>query len=103
MKYITNAVDLIARWIVLSSANPSEVSLTIKGALVGALPLIMAGIGLAHLNIGQDAITPIFDTIASIVQGLLTLVSLGVMLYGMLRKVWLSIKGTNQVNAGRAL
>jgi hypothetical protein len=84
--------NTIVRWFVLSSANPAEVSLTVKGALIGVLPVLMAAAGLAHFNVGQDQLTGIFDVVAGLVQVVLTIVAALVTAYGLVRKLWNTIK-----------
>lgn len=84
--------NTIIRWIVLSSQDPAEVSLTIKGALVGLLPVLMIVAGVAHINVGQDTLSTIFDSVAGLVQAGLTIVAAGMTAYGLLRKLWTTIK-----------
>jgi hypothetical protein len=84
--------NTLVRWIVVSSANPEEISLTIKGVIVGFVPTAMVLIGLAHLNVGQDQLNAIIDGGATVLQDALMLVSAGMTLWGMARKVWITIK-----------
>jgi hypothetical protein len=86
------SLNTLARWIVVSSKDSSQVSLTIKGVLIGLIPYLMTISGLAHLNIGQDQLTGIFDTFASLVQAGLTLISYVVMFIGLARKLWNTIE-----------
>jgi hypothetical protein len=88
----------IFQWIVYSSANPTKVSLTLKGAGVTVIGFLVPVIGLTHIAIGGDPSTvlnSILDSIASIVQVALTLVGAIVGLYGLVRKVWLTVTGQN--------
>ena len=84
--------NTIVRWIVLSSEDPTEASLTIKGFLLGVLPVLMAVAGIAHFNVGQQQLSDIFDAIAQIVQVLLTIVATAMTAYGLLRKLWNTIQ-----------
>jgi len=83
-----NALENVLRWLLQSSADPNEVSLTIKGLLIGAIPVVMAVLGLAHINLGQDQLTGIVDALVNVVQIALTLFSAVATLYGLVRKVW---------------
>lgn len=84
--------NTIVRWIVLSSENPTEASLTIKGFLLGVLPVLMAVAGIAHFNVGQDQLSAIFDTVAAIVQVALSIVAAVMTGWGLLRKLWNTIQ-----------
>jgi hypothetical protein len=84
--------NTLVRWIVVSSNNPQEISLTIKGVLVGLVPYVMVFIGLAHLNVGQDQLTGIIDGGATVLQDVLMLISAAMTFWGMARKVWITIK-----------
>ena len=90
------SLNTLARWIVVSSADPAEISLTIKGVLLGTIPTIMFAVGLAHLNIGQDQLTALFDAVAALVQTLFTVVAAVLTVYGMVRKLWNTIKAHQQ-------
>lgn len=87
----------IARWIVLSSTDPAEVSLTIQGVLVYCIPTLMAAIGLAHFNIGQDQLTALFDASTGFIQAALSLVAKAMVAYGLARKLILTVKVHQQV------
>ena len=63
----------------------------IAGLLIGAIPTVMVFLGLAHVNLGQDQLTAIVDAIVSLVQGLLMVISALATLYGLGRKVWLTL------------
>jgi hypothetical protein len=87
-----NWFNTLVRWIVVSSADPQEISLSIKGVLVGLVPYVIAISGLAHLNVGQDQMTGLIDGVANVIQYALALVSGVMMVWGMARKIWLTIK-----------
>ena len=91
------SLNTLARWIVVSSADPAEISLTIKGVLVGTIPTVMFAVGVAHLGIGQDQLTALFDAVANLVQVLRTGVAAAMTVYGMVRKLWNTIKAHQQV------
>jgi uncharacterized membrane protein (GlpM family) len=93
--------NTLARWIVVSSADPGEISLTIKGVLVGLVPYVIALAGLGHLNFGADQLNTAIDAVATFVQAGLALVSAAMVLVGMARKVWITIK-VHQQTTGTA-
>jgi hypothetical protein len=90
-----NAIENVLRWLLQSSANPNEVSLTVKGLLIGAVPVAMVFLGLAHVNLGQDQLTAVVDAIVNVFQDGLMLISAGATLYGIVRKVWLSLSASH--------
>ncbi len=89
------------RWIFVSSSDASKWSLTVKAALLGAIPVIMQVVHLACgfnvfcLNVDGDLLTQLFSAVANLVYaGLALVASIGVV-YGLARKVYLSITGQN--------
>lgn len=86
-------LNTLARWIVRSSTNPSQESLTIKGILVATIPTIMFLLNVTHLGAGQDmavwqaTLTSLFDTVATLIQLGLTLIAALMTGYGLLRKL----------------
>jgi hypothetical protein len=86
-----NAFEEVLRWLLQSSANPNEVSLTVKGLLIGVIPTLMTIFGLAHVNLGQDQLTAIANGIVAVIQAGLILVSAITTLYGLCRKAWITL------------
>lgn len=84
--------NIIVRWIVFSSKNPAQASLTIKGVLLATVPMAMSLAGLAHIDIGQEQLTDIFDTLAGLVQVGLSLAAIAMTGVGLLRKLWATIR-----------
>ncbi len=93
-----NILNRIARWIVLSSANPSQVSLTVKAVLVAALPYVMLLIGAGHWNVGQDQVSMVINSASDIIFYLLSAIAAVMGALGVGRKLWLSLSGNNPVN-----
>src|SRR5690242_12220385 len=89
---MTKWFNILVRWVVVSSANPQEISLTIKGVLVGLVPYGIALIGLTHVSVGADQLNTFIDGIATLVQDLLGIVSVSMAIVGLCRKIWLTIK-----------
>lgn len=75
-----------------SSADPTQLALTIKGILVGITPLILIFFGLAKIDIGQEDWEQFMELIYQLVIYSTGLISLGATLYGLGRKVYYRIK-----------
>lgn len=86
------------QWLLLSSADPTKMSLAIKGILMGIIPVIVSLTGLTGIaGVDASSLTIAVDAIASIVQVALTIVSSAMTLYGLIRKLWTTIVGENEV------
>lgn len=81
-------VKKVTDWILTSSANPAEVSLTIRGILMGAIPIIMTFVGLTHLSVSSDMLTSLTNAFVIFVQAALAIVSATMIFVGAARKVW---------------
>ena len=93
-----SVIKKITAWLVLSSQNPTKWSLTIKGALTGGVTILTVVAGLAHINIpGADAFSAAIDAIIGFVQTALLCISAAATAWGLLRKIWSTISGENQV------
>lgn len=93
MMFHMKTLNSIGKWLVRSSADPARWSLTIKGVLLGIVPVVMAVAGLANLDIGSDKVSAIIDGIASLVQVVLALVAMVMTAYGIVRKLYNTIMG----------
>jgi hypothetical protein len=90
------ALQKLIAWIVVSSADPNEVSLTVKGALVAVVPTLMAVAGFAHINLGDGSLlTSLVDGLAQVIQVALTLVATAMAVWGTVRKVYYLIVPKN--------
>lgn len=67
---------------ITSSADPKQLSLTVKGLLVSIVPLVMLFTGMT-----QAEINPIIDSIEQVVFFGASLLSAGQVLYGLVRKI----------------
>lgn len=74
-----------------SSKDPQKYSLTVKGFIVAALPIIITIAGLTHLNLGQQEITDLANGLIDFVSIMASLVSAAMILYGMIRKMLVEI------------
>lgn len=77
-------------WIIYSSNNSDKLSLTIRGVLVGLIPVV------GYVFHGFD-FSPVIENIITFVKALLSLVSISMVVYGGIRKLWTTYKGTNAV------
>lgn len=66
--------------VIMSSSDPNEVSLTIKGLVIGLLPVIIYALKLNGFNLDQIAV-------GNFVDFLFTIVAEAVIFAGMLRKL----------------
>ncbi len=100
MSTIKQYVNSFLNWLLLSSNDPSQASLTFKGILLGGIPVIMSIVGFTHLAVSQDMVSTIINEVALIVQDGLFVVAACMAFYGALRKlfngvlsVWNAIHG----------
>ena len=82
-------------WLVTSSADPNKVAVTVKGALSTAAGLVIMASPLFHLSIGSDQINAVVDALVQIVVIALTIFSGCLTLFGLARKIYLTL--TNKV------
>ena len=68
-----------------SSVDPSKLSLTIKGILLGVLPIFLVVTGMT-----EETIQPVIDGIVQIVFLVTSLVSAFQIVYGLIRKIYIA-------------
>ncbi len=73
--------------LITSSVNPKELSLTVKGILVGVVPIAMLIIRAAGAEISQEEIQQVIVVITDVVAALGTLVSSVMVAFGVIRKL----------------
>lgn len=78
-------------WLLVSSKDPNKLSLFVKGFLGTVVTVLTMVFGLANVQVGD--LTPIVDSIVSVVQAIAVLISAVVALVGLVRKVIATIKG----------
>ena len=78
--------------IIASSADPKEISLVLKGAIVAVAPLVALVIKAAGGEISNDDLQNIVSNAADIVTAVGGIASLAMMSYGVVRKVYFSFK-----------
>lgn len=72
------------QWLVRSSANPENVSMTVKGALIGIIPVILFFAQQLHLSWTSDQLTELIQSITVFLSSFLIIV-------GMARKIIISV------------
>ncbi len=81
-----NTKKLVASYPVLaSSANPEELSLTVKGALIGLIPILI-------FILGQSGYIITDNELVEIINNFFIIISNAMMIYGALRKIYYSRK-----------
>ncbi len=73
--------------ILQSSIDPNELALTVKGILVGIIPVILIIAGVAHWNVGQADLTAAVDAIGNIITAVGAALSAMMILVGVIRKI----------------
>ena len=78
-------------WLVVSSADEDKLSLTLKGIFGAAVTTLTVVLGFANIHVGD--LTPVVDALITLIQAIAAVVSAVVTLYGLVRKVVLTITG----------
>lgn len=78
----------VYNWLVVSSADPTKVSLTVKGFLHTAAGVLLVFTPLFHLNIGQTKIDEFIDLSSQLVIAFYAAFSALVTLFGFFRKIY---------------
>lgn len=84
-------------WIVTSSKDPAALALTVRGLLLGVAPLLVAIAPLIGLDaqFANQTVTDIVNVTEQLVKQVGGLIAIGVVAYGLLRKIVLTIKDRN--------
>ena len=64
-----------------SSANPNKLATTVKGILMGLVPLIVIVLSVLGFEIGTEQITEVIVRITALIAGAFTLCGMGRKLY----------------------
>lgn len=100
---LTNLKKMIKNfftWLVASSADPNKVSLTVTSALTALIPYGIFLSGITHHSLDAADAGAVVAAIGTLVQVLLTAVSVCLFLYGLIRKIYLSLTGRNAAMLG---
>ncbi len=85
-------IDKAFNWLLLSSKDPKQASLTFKGILIGIIPLIMILLQLSNVQVSNAEVNIVINQATTIVKDFLFIVAAVVTTYGAVRKVYLTIK-----------
>lgn len=91
MKYLNYAWE----WLVVSSADPYKVSLSVKGFLLTISSFIVPVVALLGHTLDNEQVQNIVDAIAVTIQSFLAFVGSIVFLVGVIRKLYLTFTGNN--------
>lgn len=86
-------------WVVFSSKDPEKISLTLKGILGAGVTAATIGMNLAGVG-GASELGQVVDALISAVQSFAVLVTSIMTVYGLVRKLYSTVKGENQVLNG---
>lgn len=99
LKYIHNAVNTAMNWLLLSSANPNQASLTIKFFLTGLIPYALNGLfyacgfHVACIPVTSDQLAAHVQEFANVVFYALSIVAWIGGAVAFVRKVYNTIRG----------
>lgn len=79
-------------WLVTSSANPSEIALTVKGGLGVVVTIVLAISPILHLHVGSDQLNAVVDLIVQIAVVGAGVISAIATIGGLARKIFLTLK-----------
>lgn len=82
-------------WLVISSADPETISLSVRGIIGGILTAITILLGLANIHVASDQVTIAVDATVKLVQAIAAFISAYAFLYGIIRKIYLTATGQN--------
>jgi len=68
-----------------SSANPENLSLTIKGALLAIVPIIIMLTKSTNVDVSESDLVGLIEALSAVVAGVMVV-------YGLARKIYLKIK-----------
>ena len=75
-------------WLVQSSADPTKLSVTVKGALGTAASILLLVSPLVHVQISNEQVTTIIDLVAQIVISFCAVISAVAAILGFARKIY---------------
>ena len=81
----------IIKWLVVSSENPENVSLTLQATVVAFIPAIMIALHLLNIPIGQNEVQNIIGLIEANLVVALQMIAAGIALFGGIRKIYNTI------------
>ena len=93
MKNILNKIDNVFGWVVWSSKDPEKVAATAKGMILYFVTAVISASSFFGYDFGS--LQGIVEPVGSIIANGLYMVSGIMMVYGIIRKIYLSFMGRN--------
>jgi hypothetical protein len=87
----------IIQWIVLSSKDPRKVSLFVKGGLTMIVGSIAGFLSVLGIDLGVYGVDEIIVNIGQFIEFALQAIGYGMMVWGGIRKIFLTIEGKNHI------
>lgn len=78
--------------LLVSSINPEKLSLTVKGILLGIIPVILIVAGIFNLNVSEGDLTSVVNAVVQVIVAVGAAASAILTLIGAIRKVIVGIK-----------
>lgn len=76
-------------WFMVSSVDPTKVSLTVRGFLMAAVPFIVLSSGLMNFSVDEEGLIAIVEVVSTVILQALTIIGTLRAAYGLFRKVFL--------------
>ncbi len=90
---IKSGISSAWKWLVVSSTDSTRVALTVRGLIVGALPLVVYLAPHFGLTVDMGSWTAVADLVRQIIEWGLGLVATIMTGYGLVRKLILTFEG----------
>jgi hypothetical protein len=87
----------LIEWIVYSSNNKNQISLTVKGILVFVSNILILPLSYYGINLAPDTISIAIDLLVQITNIVLEVLSAMMIAYGLMRKVVTTLRGENAI------
>ena len=79
-------------WFIISSANPEKLAATVKGLILGALPIILIVSKMLGLEIGESDVGLVVQAIENVIIYVFGTISAIIFIYGFFRKIVISLR-----------
>ncbi len=89
-----NIIGKAWEWLVFSSQDPNKVALTVKGAILAAIPVSLWISGSLHFTeVSSNGVTTIAGDTGELVGNLLGIVGTAITAWGLIRKIKTTLQG----------
>lgn len=76
----------------VSSANPEQVSMTIKGMLLAFIPFVLLAVNALGIGVGEGDLKEVVEAVGAFVVAIMGSISSVMVLYGLVRKIIVKIR-----------